>query len=127
MQTVTEDSDADLHLLGGEGVLAQVQRLELVVGLEVRPAPDAAVDHVRQSFPVGHLQPPVQTSRYCDTLGDCSGITESVFQRLQGSFGLLQLLHKSVHGFLGPFLLLISLLPAQKSLDSWRCETEQRV
>ena len=33
VQTVTEYSDADLHLLGGEGVLAQVQRLELMVGL----------------------------------------------------------------------------------------------
>ena len=49
-------SDADLHLLGGEGVLAQVQRLELVVGLEVGPAPHPAVDHVRQPLAVRHLQ-----------------------------------------------------------------------
>ena len=49
-------SDADLHLFGGEGVLAQVQGLELVVGLEVRPAPHAAVDHMRQPLAMRHLQ-----------------------------------------------------------------------
>ena len=39
--------DADLHLFGGEGVLAELQGLQLVVRLEVRPAPDPAVDDVR--------------------------------------------------------------------------------
>ena len=39
--------DADLHLFGGEGVLADLQRFQLVVRLEVRPAPDPAVDDVR--------------------------------------------------------------------------------
>ena len=48
--------DADLHLFGGEGVLAELQGLQLVVRLEIRPPPDPAVDDVRQTFPVGHLQ-----------------------------------------------------------------------
>ena len=48
--------DADLHLFGGEGVLADLQRFQLVVRLEVRPAPDPAVDDVRKTFPVEHLQ-----------------------------------------------------------------------
>ena len=39
--------DADVLLLGVERVLAERLGLELVVSLEVRPAPDAAVDHVR--------------------------------------------------------------------------------
>ena len=47
--------DADLHLLGVEGELADVQRLELVVGLEIRPAPHAAIDHVGQTLPVRDL------------------------------------------------------------------------
>ena len=42
-------------LLGSEGVLAAVEGLELVVGLEVGPAPHPAVDHVRQPLAVGHL------------------------------------------------------------------------
>ena len=44
--------DADLLLLRGEGELAKGFRLELVVGLEVGPAPDSAVDDVRKSFAV---------------------------------------------------------------------------
>jgi hypothetical protein len=47
--------DAHLHLLRVEGELADLQRLELVVGLQVRPAPHAAIDHVRQALPVRHL------------------------------------------------------------------------
>ena len=43
-------------LLGSEGVLAAVEGLELVVGLEVGPAPHAAVDHVRQPLAMRHLQ-----------------------------------------------------------------------
>ena len=48
--------DADLHLLAGEGVLAQLQRLELMVRLKIRPAPDSTIDHVRQTFSVRHLE-----------------------------------------------------------------------
>ena len=48
--------DADLHLLAGEGVLAQLQRLELMMRLKIRPAPDSTIDHVRQTFSVRHLE-----------------------------------------------------------------------
>ena len=48
--------DADLHLLGGEGVLAELQGLQFVVRLEIGPAPDPAVDDVGETFPVGNLQ-----------------------------------------------------------------------
>ena len=44
------------HLvLGVEGVLAEVEGLELVVRLQVRPPPHPAVDDVREALPVRHL------------------------------------------------------------------------
>jgi hypothetical protein len=52
--------DADVLLLGAEGELAAVQGLELVVRLQVGPAPHAAVDDVGQALPVGHLQAAIQ-------------------------------------------------------------------
>lgn len=47
--------DADFLLFGGEGILTDVQGFELVVGLEIWPAPDSTVDHVGQAFAVGYL------------------------------------------------------------------------
>ncbi len=55
--------DTDVLLLGAKGELAALQGFQLVVGLQVRPAPHPAVDDMRQTFPVGHLQPPVQRPR----------------------------------------------------------------
>lgn len=52
--------DADVLLLGAEGELAAVQRFKLVVRLQVRPAPHPAVDDVRQTLPVRHLQSAVE-------------------------------------------------------------------
>ena len=52
--------DTDVLLLGAEGELAALQGFQLVVRLQVRPAPHPAVDDMRQTFPVGHLQPAVQ-------------------------------------------------------------------
>jgi hypothetical protein len=47
--------DTHLILLGVEGVLTELHGPQLVVGLQVRPAPQAAVDDVREALPVGHL------------------------------------------------------------------------
>lgn len=52
--------DADVLLLGAEGELAALQGLQLVVGLQVGPAPQATVDDVGQTFSVGHLQTAIQ-------------------------------------------------------------------
>ena len=41
--------------------------------------------------------------------------------------GFLQLFHKGVDGLLGPFLLLVALLPAEQLLHRWRREGEERV
>ena len=60
--------DADVLLLRAEGELAALEGFELVVGLQVRPAPHPAVDHMGQTLPVGHLQPPVQRPRNRHTL-----------------------------------------------------------
>lgn len=55
--------DTDVLLLGAEGELTALQGFQLVVGLQVRPAPDPAVDDMGQTLPVGHLQPSVQRPR----------------------------------------------------------------
>ena len=41
--------------------------------------------------------------------------------------GFLQLFHEGVDGLLGPFLLLVALLPAEQLLDCWRREGEEGV
>lgn len=60
--------DADVLLLGAKGEFATLQCFELVMGLEVRPAPHAAVDNMGQALSVGHLQPAVQRARDGHTL-----------------------------------------------------------
>lgn len=52
--------DTHFVLLGVEGVLAQLHRPQLVVGLKVGPAPQTAVDDVGEALPVGDLQTAVQ-------------------------------------------------------------------
>lgn len=47
--------DADLLLLGAEGELTAFQGLQLMVGLQVWPAPHAAIDDMGEPFAVGHL------------------------------------------------------------------------
>ena len=67
-----------VFLFGGEGELADVERLEFVVGLQVRPAPHAAVDHVRQALPVRHLETAVQAAGDGDTFAGLAGAGESL-------------------------------------------------
>jgi hypothetical protein len=47
--------DADVLLLRRERELTHLQRLQLVVRLQVRPPPHPTVDHVRQALTVGDL------------------------------------------------------------------------
>lgn len=60
--------NTDVFLLGAEGELTALQGFQLVVGLQVGPAPHSAVDDVGQALPVGHLQPPIQRPRNRHTL-----------------------------------------------------------
>ena len=85
--------DAHLFLLGAEWELTALQRLELVVRLQVRPAPHAAVDDVRQPLAVGHLQPPVQGAGDGHALAGLPRAAERPLQLVHGSFLLLKLLH----------------------------------
>jgi len=117
--------DADLLLLGAERVLAHLQVLELVVGLEVRPAPHATVDDVRQAFPVGDLQPAVQRTWNGHALAVLPGAAQRLLQVLHGALLLLQLLHQRVHRLLGPLLLLVALLPAEQALHRGAREGEE--
>lgn len=52
--------DAHFVLLRVEGVLAQLHRPQLMVGLQVGPAPQTAVDDMREAFSVGNLQTAIQ-------------------------------------------------------------------
>lgn len=92
--------------------------------VQVRPPPEAAVYDVRQSFSMGHLQPTIQRSGDGDALGADALGCQCFLQLLQLS-SLLQLLHQAFHRLLTPLLLLailLSLLPAQQSLDNWGSE-----
>lgn len=95
------------------------------MGLQVRPAPHAAVDDVRQAFPVGHLQPPIQRPGDGHTFAGLSGAAEGLLQVLHGALFLLQLLHQGVHSLFRPFFLLVALLPAQQPLHCRAGEGEQ--
>lgn len=118
--------DAHILLLGAERVLAALQGLQLVVGLEVRPAPHSAVNDVRQAFPVRHLQPSIQGAGDRHAVAGLARAAESPLQLLHGPLLLFQLFHQSVHSFLGPLLLLVSLLPSQQPLHRRAGEGEQR-
>lgn len=47
-------------LLHVEGKLTQVYGTQLMVGLQVRPAPQSAVDHMREAFSMRYLQTAIQ-------------------------------------------------------------------
>lgn len=47
--------DTDIIPLEREGILAGVDSLQLVVVLEVRPAPQTAVNHMRKSLAMRNL------------------------------------------------------------------------
>ncbi len=48
--------DADVLIFQVEGVLTFGDSFELVVGLKVRPSPHTAVDDVRETLAMGHLE-----------------------------------------------------------------------
>lgn len=52
--------DTHFVLLQVEGVLARLHGLQLVVAVQVRPPPQAAVEDVGQAFPMGHLEASIQ-------------------------------------------------------------------
>lgn len=52
--------DADLILLQVEGILAGLHCSQLMVAVQVRPTPQAAVENVRKALSVGHLQAAIQ-------------------------------------------------------------------
>ena len=51
--------DADFILLGVEGKFTVVDSPQLMVGLQVWPAPQATVDDMRKTFSVGDLETPI--------------------------------------------------------------------
>jgi len=116
--------DANVFVFGGKGKFAAFQRLQLVMRLKIRPAPNAAIDDVRKSFTMRHLQTAVQRPRNGHAFRRMTGTRQSAFQFFQSPFGLLQLLDERVDGFFRPTLLLISLLPTEETFDGRRSEAE---
>ena len=117
--------DAHFFFISGEGKLATVEWLQFMMALQIRPAPHAAVDDVRQTFSVGHLKSSVQASWDGDTL--CHGVwlREGLLQLFKGSLLFLELFDERIDGFFCPFIVLISLFPAQQALHGWRRKREQ--
>ena len=141
-----EYSCTHIFLFSSEGVFTTIQCLEFMMRLKIRPAPDSAVDHMRQTLPVGHLESPIQTPRYCDTLARLTWTTQTLLQCLKSSLRhritdwerltfevqnsdliFLQLLDQSINSLLSPLLLLIPLLPSQQLLHCRRGEGEEGV
>lgn len=102
---------ADLFLLSREGKLARLQGLELVVRLEVGPAPDPAVDHVGQPLAVRDLEPAVQAPGDGYALARGARVAHSPLELLERALLLLELLHERLDGLLGPLLVFVALFP----------------
>ena len=74
--------DADIFLLGVEGVFAAGLSFQLVVGLEVGPPPNAAVDHVGQTFTMRNLEVDNQGSNYTSARS-CTLVTNDYVVAIQ--------------------------------------------
>lgn len=78
--------NAHLFLLGAKWELTALQWLQLVVGLQVRPAPHSAVNDVGQPLAVRHLQPPIQGPGDCHAFAGLPRTAEGPLQLIHGSF-----------------------------------------
>lgn len=120
--------DAHLVPLQLEGVLAVLESVQLVVGLQVWPPPQAAVDHMGQALALGHLQSTVQRPasgdgqhpvKHClssvglpgdgDALGARALRGDRLFEFVQAPT-LLELLHQALDGLLTPLFLTLTLI-----------------
>ena len=81
--------DADLLLLGAERELTALQGLQLMMGLQVWPAPHAAVDDVGQPLSVGHLEASIEGPWDGDTLARLTRAAQRPLQFIHGAFLLL--------------------------------------
>ena len=82
--------DADLLLFLSKSILAHIKCLQLMVTLQIGPAPNSAINNMGEPFPMRHLQPAIQRPRYRHTLADLPRPWESFFQVLHGPLLLLQ-------------------------------------
>lgn len=117
--------DANFVVLRRERVLARLDRSELVVRLKIGPAPDSTVNHVRQTLPVGNLQPAVQTPRYRHALARRARTAQRSLQFLDRTFAFLQFFHQRVDRLFRPLFLLVALLPPEELLRRWTSRREQ--
>lgn len=117
--------DADFLLFRSKRKFTNIQWLQLVMALQIRPAPNATVNDVGKALPVGHLQSAIQRTRDSNTLAGLPWTAQGFLQFFHSTLFLFQLFNQSIDSFLCPFFLLISLFPAQQTLYSWASKGEQ--
>lgn len=81
--------DAHLLLLGAKRELTTLKWLELMVALQVRPAPHTTVDDVRQPLAVRHLKAAIQGAWDGDTAARLARAAQRLLQLLHGTLFLL--------------------------------------
>lgn len=117
--------DADFLLFGSKRKFTNIQWLQLVVALQIRPAPHTTVNHVGEALPVRNLEPSIQRAGDCNTLAGLSWAAQGFLQFFHSTLFLFQLFYQCINGFFCPFFLFISLFPAQQTLYSWASKGEQ--
>lgn len=109
--------DTHIVILQVEGVLAELDMFEFIF-VEIRPAPQPCINHMRETFPPCHLQSSVQCSLNGDALAWMDTICgDGSDERVQLILLLLQLLHKAFNGSLGKALILSTLPVAHEAMD----------
>lgn len=78
--------DADLLLLRAKRELAAFQGLQLMMGLQIWPAPHAAVDDMGQPLPVGHLEASIQGAWDGNALARLARAAQRPLQFIHGAF-----------------------------------------
>lgn len=81
--------DAHFFLFRAKRELTAFQWFQLMVRLQVRPAPHSAVYDVGKPLAVRHLQPPVQGTWDRDAFTGLTRAAQSPLQFFHGSFFLL--------------------------------------
>lgn len=109
--------DAHVVILQVKGVLAELDMLEFIF-VEVGPAPQPCINHMRKTFPSCHLQPSIQCPLDGDTLAGMDTIGgDGSDERVQLVFLFLQLLHQALDGPLGETLVLSTLPVTHEAVD----------
>ena len=124
--TVVVGVHTHLVLLQLKRKLARLDRSQLVVRLQLRPAPQATVDEMRQALAVRDLQASVQRSRDDDTARRLMSLLGDSLLQLGKTTIFLQLLDERPDGLFGPLCVLVRHGEVHQALDHWRRERRKQ-